>query len=182
VGPGALTRALLAGLAAVFAAPVVAQPATGNLTFEAVQAGARFTGRFASFVAEVDFDPTRPSSCRFDVAIDTRSADTGESERDGLLASEDFFWSERHPKALYEGEGCRAVKGGFIVDGQLTLRGVTRPVAVSFTHEPRAAGWRLAGEAVLERLDFGVGQGEWSDTRWIGGEVVVRFDLSLPAR
>ena len=179
--PGALIRMLLAALAAAFAAPAAAQPATGSLTFEAVQAGARFTGRFASFVADVDFDPTRPSSCRFDVAIDTGSADTGESERDGLLASEDFFWSERHPRARYQGTGCRAEQGGFVVDGQLTLRGVARPVAVSFTHRARAAGGRLAGEAILSRLDFGVGQGEWSDTRWIGGEVVVRFDLSLAA-
>lgn len=182
MGPRALTRGLLAALAVAVAAPAATQPAMGSLTFEAVQAGARFTGRFASFVAEVDFDPTRPSACRFDVTIDTGSADTGESERDMLLASEDFFWSGRHPRARYEGAGCRPVRGGFAVDGQLTLRGVTRPVAVSFTHVAQAPGSRLAGEAILSRLDFGVGQGEWSDTRWIGGEVVVRFDLSVPAR
>ena len=181
MGSGHLKRATLAGFMLALAAPAGAQPATGSLTFEAVQAGARFTGRFTSFVADVDFDPARPGACRFDVTVDTRSAVTGESQRDELLAGEDFFWPERHPLARYRGQGCRPDGDGFVVDGSLTLRGVTRPVALLFSYSRPPGEARLAGEATLARLEFGVGQGEWADTRWIGGEVVVRFDLSLHA-
>jgi polyisoprenoid-binding protein YceI len=184
VGRRALIPLALLALAALsggLPAQGAAGPAAaGSLGFEAVQAGARFAGRFTQFMARVDFDPTAPAACRFEVTIDTASADTGESQRDELLKGEDFFWSQRYPSAVYRGAGCRRAEPGFALDGELTLRGVTRPVTLVFSPSGAGAGRRLAGTATIERLDFGVGQGEWAATEWVGGEVTVRFDVPLP--
>lgn len=180
MGRGRLIAALaglVVALAQVPVPPASAAPATGSLTFEALQAGARFTGRFARFTADIAFDSADPGACRFDVSIDTASADTLESQRDDLLKGEDFFWVERYPAAAYHGAGCRPSPTGFTLDGELTLRGVTRPVKLEFRLEPGPGGDRMTGAATLRRLDFGVGQGEWSSTEWVGGEVTVRFDL-----
>jgi polyisoprenoid-binding protein YceI len=177
----ALAAALLAGApSAAVAESGRAGAAAGHLTFEAIQAGARFTGRFREFAANISFDPADPAACRFDVTINAGSADTEESRRDETLKGEDFFWAARYPSARYRGASCRKAGKGFELDGELTLRGVTRPVTLQFTFEPGPAAGRLAGKATLQRLDFGVGQGEWSSTEWVGGEVVVRFDLVLP--
>ncbi len=64
---------------------------------------------------------------------------------------------------------------------RLTLRDVTRDVTLSFTFEPAADSGTavLEGGTTVRRLDFGVGQGEWRDTRWVGDEVTIRFSLFL---
>lgn len=174
---------LIAAAALAALLPCAATPADagGSLTFEATQAGARFAGRFDRFSADISFDPADPASCRFEVRIDTASADTREAQRDELLKGPDFFWVERYPAATYAGSGCRAVKGGYALDGQLELRGVKREVPLRFTYAPGRSGAGMEGTARLSRLAFGVGQGEWQDTQWVGDEVTVRFDLLLPA-
>ena len=157
-----------------------ADQSAGGLSFEATQAGARFTGHFERFTADIAFDPAAPADCRFDVTINTASAQTGESQRDGLLQGQDFFWVERYPAASFRGSGCQPAESGFELAGELTLRGVTRPVSLRFDFEPGPDGSRLTGATTLRRLDFGVGQGEWAATQWVGGDVTVRFDLALP--
>jgi polyisoprenoid-binding protein YceI len=184
VGRTGLSVAIVLSSAALAAAlPRASNPAEGggSLTFEATQAGAVFTGRFDRFRADIDFDPADPSTCRFDVRIETASADTLESQRDEVLKGPDFFWVEQHPVATYAGRGCRADGKGYALDGELTLRGVTRIVPLRFTYAPERGGGALEGSARLERLAFGVGQGEWQSTEWVGNEVTVRFDLLLPA-
>lgn len=169
-----------AALAALLPHAATTADAGGSLTFEATQAGARFTGRFDRFSADIAFDPADPASCRFEVRIDTASAETRESQRDELLKGPDFFWVERYPAATYTGTGCRAANAGYVLDGELALRGVKRKVPLRFTYTPGQRGASMTGEARLSRLAFGVGQGEWQDTEWVGDEVTVRFDLLLP--
>jgi polyisoprenoid-binding protein YceI len=160
-----------------------ADAGAGGLTFEATQASARFTGRFTRFSADIDFDPAVPQACRFEVTIETGSAVTGESQRDGLLQGKDFFWIERYPTASYNGSACRREQAGYALDGQMTLRGVTHPVTLNFNFSPVPdGGGRMTGRASVQRLAFGVGQGEWAATEWLGNEVTVQFDLSLPAK
>lgn len=176
-----LCLALVAGQPSV-AASWRASEKAGRLTFEATQAAARFTGEFSRFVADIAFDPTAPAECQFDVTIDTASARTGESQRDGLLRGQDFFWVDRYPNASYQGSACRSEGAGFTLNGQMLLRGIARPVTLEFDFEPGpGGGGRLTGKAVVQRLDFGVGQGEWEGTEWVGSEVTVRFDLTLSA-
>lgn len=151
----------------------------GKLGFSAMQAGARFTGSFTEFTVALDFDPASPAKGRLHVTIATASTDTQDDDRDGILRSEDFFWSGRHPEAVYHAEGFERDGQGWRALGELTLRGVTRPVAVHFT---TAAGKDLLvmkGRATLRRLAFGVGQGDWASTEWIGDEVAIAFELNL---
>ena len=71
--------------------------------------------------------------------------------------------------------------GKFEARGHLTIRDVTRDVLLPFTFTPAADGQHatLAGGTTIRRLDFGVGQGEWTDTTWVGNEVKIHFDLRL---
>jgi cytochrome b561/polyisoprenoid-binding protein YceI len=199
IAPGAWTAApigaLAAALATLAAAPAAraadapaAAPAAGasygllaaqsSLTYTFTQAGARARGRFRSFA--VTFDP---AAGRLDVVIDVRSLDTGDAQRDGVLGGSDFLDVARFPQARFTATRIEKTAAGYRAIGTLTLRGVSRPVAVPFT-------WRiatphgspvgyLAGETTLRRLDFGVGQGQWRDTQWVGNEVTVGYALVL---
>ncbi|HEY7753212.1 MAG TPA: YceI family protein [Steroidobacteraceae bacterium] len=151
----------------------------GGLEFTAMQAGARFTGRFAEFRVDLDFDAAAPAQGRLHVTIATGSADTRDADRDAILTGTDFFWSERHPQATYHAEGFERDGKGWRAVGSLTLRGVTRQVPVRFEVAPGTDRLAMKGRAMVRRLDFGVGQGDWASTEWIGDDVVIAFDLAL---
>ena len=151
----------------------------GALQFDAIQADAKFTGRIKAYEVRFDFDPAKPAAGRLDVTVTLASTDTADAERDEILKGAEFFWIERHPQATFH--ATRFLRDGkrWRADGELTLRGVTKPAAVLFTlaEQPQQLG--MKGESKIRRLPFGVGQGEWQSTEWIGDEVVVRFDLKL---
>lgn len=151
-----------------------------TLTFVAVQQGAPFEGRFERFEARIRFSPERPADGELVVTVETDSVDTGYDQRDEVLRSEDFFDVMRWPEARFEASEFRASGGDrYEARGRLTLRDQTHPLTVPFTFRSDGATAELVGEVVVPRLRFGIGQGEWADTTWIGADVTVRFDLQL---
>ncbi len=186
-------EAALANLAVLLAASLAAAPAgaatawktvaaSSGIDFTGTLSGGEFAGRFRRFDADIAFDPADLGGSHFRVTIDVASADTADPDRDKALAGSDFFAADRWPVATYA--ASRFVPTGpdrYEARGQLTLRGTTRDVPVSFTFEPAADGRSagLSGSATVRRLDFGVGQGQWQDTQWIGNDVRIHFTLAL---
>lgn len=180
-------RLVLSVALAVLSSPVVAadyvQAPGSSLTFATRYQGAVFTGRFPAFTTRLSFDPAAPATSRLDVTIAMAGAATGDEERDSTLRSRDFFDITKFPQARFVATRFRALGGNrWAADGQLTLRGVSKPVTLAFTWSP---GPRpvLEGRATLRRLDFGVGSGEWVDTSLIPNEVAVSTRVVLqPAK
>lgn len=152
---------------------------TGSLQFTATQAGATFTSAFERFRVRFDFDESKPAAGRLDVTVDTKSVDTADVDRDVILRSRDFFWCEQYPEAVFHAWKFERDGAGWRASGELTLRGTTRPAFVRFELAPGPMQLVMKGAAGLRRLEFGVGQGEWSSTEWVGDEVGVLFDLKL---
>lgn len=176
---------LAASVAADGAAAWDTDAAQSRLGFTARLAGGEFDGRFARYAPAIAFDPRDLGGSRFDVTIETGSAATGEADRDDALRGPEFFASGRWPQARFVAESFVAVgPGSYEARGRLTLRDVTRDVVVPFRFETDASGRtaRLTGTAVIRRLDFGVGQGDWRSTEWLDDEVGIRFELVLRRR
>lgn len=157
----------------------VGDQSSGTLQFQAMQAGARFTGAFERFDVRLDFDPAHPTQGSLHVTVATASIATKDADRDEILKSPDFFWIEKHPQATFHSERFTRVGAGWRADGELTIRGATQPVAVRFALAPSSGETLMNGTANLERLAFGLGQGDWASTEWIGNEVAVQFELKL---
>jgi polyisoprenoid-binding protein YceI len=156
--------------------------ASSSIEFTGTLAGGEFTGKFQRFVAVIAFDPANLAGSRFRVEIETGSADTADADRDVALAGDEFFAVSRWPKATYEASQFAAAgPGQYQARGKLTIRGIAREVPVTFTFKPTAdgSGAILSGGASVRRLDFGIGQGEWQDTKWLGDGVRIRFELPL---
>jgi polyisoprenoid-binding protein YceI len=176
---GVIACTLLAALA-LAATSWRVQPKESSLTFIGNQAGADFEGAFQKFTAEVAFQPEQLAASRFDVTIDLASVNTRDSERDDIIRGPDLFAVQQYPTAHYVAEKFTARGGArYTAAGKLTLRNVTRDVPIDFTFEQGANGVWLKGTARIKRLDFGVGQGEWKDTEWVGDDVGVKFMLKL---
>jgi polyisoprenoid-binding protein YceI len=131
-------------------------------------------GKFTKFGGElVTGDDVLASSVTAD--IDLASIETGAEQRDGHLRSPDFFDTENHPLMTYRSTGIRHDGDDFIVDGELTLKGVTRSVPLKLELNgfgPDAYGGTRAGfsaTAEINRQDFGV---SWNAAMEHGGVVV----------
>ena len=157
-------------------------PGEGRLGFTAVQQGAEFEGEFERFEARVHFDADALDAAWIEATVETGSVNTRNAERDGYLRTAEWFDVSRWPTAVFRADAVRSTDGGYRASGTLRLRDVTAPIALRFTFVPQPdGGARLAGEATLNRLDFGVGQGDWRDTQWVGAEVEVHVDIPLKA-
>src|SRR5690606_21261155 len=118
-------------------------------------------------------DPTQSS---VDVTIKTASITTGSDDRDAHLRSADFFDVENHPEITFRPAEIRHVGGSeFIVVGDLTIRGVTRPVELATTFEGVGTnpwGTQVAGvsaRAEVNREDWGL---TWNAALVTGGVLV----------
>jgi polyisoprenoid-binding protein YceI len=156
-----------------------------QIRFTFLQQGSPVEGRFKAFTADITFDPDKLAKSLVDVRIDTGSIDTGHKDRDTLLRSAAFFDVDQWPGARFQSERLRHVKGdAYEAQGELTIRGVTKPVVLPFTltigAQPGAPDRLRAlakGELKISRLDYGIGQGEWAATKTVGDQVVIDFDL-----
>lgn len=151
-----------------------------TLTFIATQQGAAFEGRFQEFDAEVRFAPDQVEASLIAVTVDTGSVDTLNTERDEALRAPEFFDVMRWPEAEFRATEFQALgNDDFQATGTLTIRDQTQPIVVPFSFRETGNGAELTGEVNVPRLSFGVGQGEWADTTWIGANVRVLFRISL---
>lgn len=181
----ALGALALAGALGAVSAPAEAtawrsDAAAGALEFEFDQAGARSKGRFGRFDVQLDLG----SPGRLDVGIGIGSIDTQDEERDGLLRGAELFDAARFPTAHFVStEILRRGGDRYEAVGKLTIRDVTRPLTVPFAvrmlMEDGRQTARMQGAVTIRRLDFGVGQGDWKSTEWVGNDVRVSFDLRL---
>jgi polyisoprenoid-binding protein YceI len=186
MGRVALSFAILA-LAAVATAPraadsvtsYTADPNLSRLEFIGVQAGAEFKGSFHKFAAAIDFAPDAPASAHFDVQIDLNSLDTMDKDRDNTMRGSDIFDIAHFPTAHYVTRSFTKTATGYSAAGALTLHGVTKDVPIDFKFASTQGAAKLEGTANLKRLDFGVGQGDWKSTEWVGDAVKVAFTLVL---
>ena len=113
------------------------------------------------------------------MTVEVASVDTRDPERDEILRGPDFFQADEYPQAVFHAARFERAGEGWRAPGELSIRGVTRPVPVTFTLVAGAGPPVMKGSARLSRLAFGIGRGEWASTEWVGDEVDVRFELRL---
>jgi polyisoprenoid-binding protein YceI len=160
----------------------VAHPDKSQLTFTAIQQGAEFSGVFRQFSVGLEFEPAKPDGGSIRVVISLGSVNTEYRERDDYLVQEEWFHTKLWPEASYAAEYFRHVgDDNYIADGILTLRDISKVVQLKFTLLVDELGENavMVGSGKLNRLDFGVGQGDWEDTSWVGDPVEINFELQL---
>lgn len=129
--------------------------------------------------------PENPLEAKVEAKVDVTSIDTKDENRDAHLRSADFFDVENHPSIEFVSTGTRVEGGDFLVDGDLTIRGITKPVTFEFEFggfgtDPYGnykAG--ASAKTVINREDFGL---TWNAALETGGvlvgkEITIGLDL-----
>ncbi len=172
-----LAGCLLAGPAR--AADWTLDAAKSTLGFSSSQAGEAFTGHFTRYTVTISYDPAKPQAAHLLVLVDTKSAVTGDKDRDGFLPQPDWFDTGKFPDARFESTGFTP-KGGdaFETTGTLTLKGKAQPLTLPFKLTLAGATAHAVGGVTLNRMSFGVGLGQFTTPDWVPFEVGVTFDLT----
>jgi len=156
-------------------------PAGSTLGFKGTYQGDGFAGTFRRFEAKIRYDEADLGASRFEVDVDTGSADTGSAERDESLQGGDFFAVAKFPKAHFVTKSfAKGADGRVTAQGTLTIRDRTRPVTLQVRFVADGDRATLDVDTVLQRADFGLGDG--SDWAEIGAEVPVHGHLVLTAK
>jgi polyisoprenoid-binding protein YceI len=143
-------------------------------------------GKFRTFSGEI-VTGENPIESSVTAEIDLSSIDTGNEQRDAHIRSADFFEVETYPTMTYRSTGVRRDGDVYILDGKLTLKGVTKDVELALELNgfgPDAYGGTRAGFtaiAEINRRDFGVNFTAVMET---GGAVVsdkVTIQLEIEA-
>jgi polyisoprenoid-binding protein YceI len=118
-------------------------------------------GRFGKFSGEIVTGENLADST-VTATIDATSIDTNNEQRDGHIRSADFFDVENHPEWTFRSTALRVDGEDLALDGELTIKGVTRPVTLALEVNgfgPDAWGGTRAGfsaSTTIDRNDFGV--------------------------
>ena len=145
-------------------------------------------GAFDEFAGRIHLDAADPAQSSAEIVIQVASVDTRNAQRDGHLRSSDFFAIDEYPEIVFrstrvERTGEETVR----VTGDLTVRGVTRPVAVDLTFTGAAVDLQgtlrvgFEGEAKISRKEWGL---NWNVALDAGGVLIsdeVRLELELQA-
>ena len=133
-----------------------------------------------------------PADCAVDISIDTASIDTQVTKRDEDLRGPDFFDVKNFPAMTYRGRGIRkTADGAWVMDGSLTIRGVTKEVPLTFKFKGLFPGMP-AGEpartsfhasAAVKRGDFGMTRDNLMELEpnSKGPDVAIEIDLEADA-
>jgi polyisoprenoid-binding protein YceI len=163
--------ASLLGALLLFSSVTHAQDAAGVPVFEisqpgstirfAVDASITIAGTFNKWNATLTFKSRDATSATLDVEIQAASVDTGSSLKDSKLRSDDFFDVQNNP--LIKFKSTRIVQTGtntFEMDGNFTIRGVTKPEKLTFSVSGRGTGsGAIKGTMAFDRKAYGMNSG-----------------------
>jgi polyisoprenoid-binding protein YceI len=147
----------------------------------------REEGRFREFSGWIMFDPEDPAATSVDVTIQTASIDSRNDGRDRALRSEGYLNVRRYPAMTFKSVAARRGDGNtMLVDGDLTIRGVTKRITIPV----RTLGVQYVDEHVgvvagfeatlsIDRKEFNVGP---ESTMMIGGDVTIHLMIGANSR
>jgi polyisoprenoid-binding protein YceI len=170
---------------------------TTNWSFDTSHSGIGFAvrhlmiskvrGSFDRWSGTFEYDENDPSLTKIDVRIDATSINTREEKRDAHLRSPDFFDVESHPEIRFKSTLVRQDGDDYVMAGELTVRGTTRPVELTVERQGSGRdpwGGERAGfsaKTSINRKDFGL---TWNQALETGGVLVgekVEITLDIEA-
>ena len=138
------------------------------------------TGRFTRWSGDIRFDPDRPETAQVVIEVEAASLTMDDARLTSTATGTGFLDSERYPRMAFRLTGLEPAGGHrFNARADITMKGVTRPVAFPATLRSDGRTAQMTGGFSLDRAAFGIGtRGPWNGL--IGRQV--RVDVSLATR
>lgn len=153
-----------------------------EIRFISKQMGANVEGRFRKWKANVDLRPADLARSKADIEVDLGSVDLASDDSEDEVKRPRWFDIVKFPVAKFTSTGIKSLGSDkYEIAGRLSMKGVTKDIVVPLALRKDASGNNVAqGEFTLNRLEFKIGDGQWSDPEVVANEVLVRVRMVLP--
>ena len=149
---------------------------------------ARLRAKLPRLTGRLVVDQDDPLGSSFEMEADTTTVTTGHPAQEDFMRSEPWLDAERHPTLTFRSTSIDPRDGGFLIAGDLTLRGVTRQVGIPADfHGVVADSWGLragfTSVVTVDRRDFGITWNrifDWGPMASWEMEVSLDIELAYP--
>ncbi len=139
-------------------------------------------GSFKRFKSQLSFDPAKPAHARAEIEIDIASIDAGSDEANDAVGDKLWFNTRQYPVARFVSTSIRALGNNrYEVAGKMSIKGRTLETVTPGTFHLEGGYGVFEGSFVLNRADYGIGEGTWSDFGTVANEVQIKFRLVASA-
>ena len=153
-----------------------------TVTFFYKQMNVPMDGKFGKFSAQLAFDPAKLDKAQARIDIDVASIDTGSAEANEEVLGKLWFNTRTYPAASFVSSGIKALGGNrYQATGKLSIKGKTLDVATPVTFQSSGASGVFEGAFAIKRLDYAVGEGEWTDVSTVADDIQIKFHLVVNA-
>lgn len=157
-------------------------PVASTLSFTYLRAGAKMYGTFSKFVASMNFDTAHVQASSLKLVITLDSVHSDDQYAGDELVKPGWFNTPAYPLATFASTQIKDLgEQRYTVLGDLTLKGVTRQVAVPVLLKADGSVGIFEGNLTVDRRDYAIGVGEWTDSM-ISNEIDIRFRMVAPER
>ena len=119
------------------------------------------------------------------IAVNVSSVSTGSDSRDGYMMDAAWLNEKEFAEAVFESDQFTKTDDGYMAEGTLTMRGVSLPVSFPFTLEISGEGAdrvaKAAGSFTINRLDYGVGEGDWASEKTASHQIEIAVTITATA-
>lgn len=160
-------------------------PDAGNWNADTAKAQITFTisgpfgtvdGSFTGLKATIQFDPQDLPGSYVKATIDPASVSTGDWLRNYHLRSEDqFLNTSKYPLLGFTSNKISKTSTGYTAFGNLTLKGITKPIEIPFTFSSSGNSGRFQGQFSIERMDYHIG----SQGGTVGSTIHINLDVPV---
>jgi polyisoprenoid-binding protein YceI len=153
-----------------------------SVSFGYTQMGVPLDGKFNKFSAQIAFDPSKVEKAQARIDIDVASIDTGSAEANEEVVGKLWFNAKAFSTASFVSTGIKPLGGNrYQAFGKLSIKGKTLDVATPVTFQANGTRGIFDGTLSIKRLDYAIGEGEWTDVSAVTNEIQIKFHLVVNA-
>lgn len=134
----------------------------------------RASGTIGGLKGVIDFDEGNAAASRFDVTVDLSTLDMGLGLKTKHARQENFFHAEKYPVIRFRSSEITRRGAQYLTSGDLTIKGITRPVTIPFTFTQNGPDGQFTGSFEINRKDFNL------ERKGVGEQV--KIDLNIPVK
>ncbi len=158
------------------------QTSESTVTFDYKQMGVPLNGKFNKFSAQVAFDPAKLATAQARLDIEVASIDTGSADGDDAVVGKLWFNAKSFPAASFVSTGLKSLGGNrYEAMGKLSVKGKTLDVVAPVTFQANGNRGVFDGGFTIKRLDYAIGEGEWTDLGTVANEIPIKFHIVVNA-
>ncbi|BCK87362.1 protein YceI [Sideroxyarcus emersonii] len=158
------------------------QPSESAVTFGFTQMGVPLEGKFNQFSAQIYFDPAKLAKAQARIDINVSSIDTGSAEGNEEVVGKKWFNAKDYPTASFVSTDLKALGGNrYQATGKLSIKGRTLDVTTPVTFQANGTHGSFDGAFTIKRLDYMIGEGEWTDVSSVANEIQIKFHVVVNA-